>query len=142
VTVPLHRDVAALATRGTSNGNESGNSRDRQRRKAWLVETYRANFDVMDVREMMRADPPILAAGEGSEDERMRPGMLPVAVGDGTPACRCYRCGVLLTVETLTVDRIIPGALGGRYVRNNIRPACAPCNSITGGGVRSKKGKK
>lgn len=45
--------------------------------------------------------------------------------------CRCYRCGVLLTQETLTVDRIIPGALGGTYVRNNIRPCCGACNSLT-----------
>lgn len=47
--------------------------------------------------------------------------------------CRCYRCGELLTLRTLTVDRVIPGCLGGRYVRSNIRPACARCNSETGG---------
>lgn len=52
-------------------------------------------------------------------------------------ACRCYRCGELLTFRTLTVDRIIPGCKGGRYVRTNIRPACADCNSETGGAVRS-----
>ena len=57
-------------------------------------------------------------------------------VGSGT--CRCYRCGRVLTVETVTVDRITPGARGGRYVRNNIRPACAGCNSETGGKVRGK----
>lgn len=52
------------------------------------------------------------------------------------PACRCYRCGVLLTVETVTVDRIKPGCQGGTYRRDNIRPACGPCNSSTGGAVR------
>ena len=31
------------------------------------------------------------------------------------------------------VDRIVPGAEGGRYVRGNIRPMCGPCNSRTGG---------
>lgn len=43
-------------------------------------------------------------------------------------ACRCYRCGILLTFDTLTIDRIIPGKDGGTYRRNNIRPACASCN--------------
>jgi hypothetical protein len=54
--------------------------------------------------------------------------------GPGT--CRCYRCGWLLTESTVTVDRVVPGAKGGRYVRTNIRPACAGCNSETGGRVR------
>jgi len=54
----------------------------------------------------------------------------------GEPACRCYRCGVLLTVDTVTVDRIVPGAHGGTYRRNNIRPACGPCNSETGASIR------
>lgn len=54
----------------------------------------------------------------------------------GAGTCLCYRCGEILKDETLTVDRIVPGALGGKYRRNNIRPACGPCNSETGGGVR------
>lgn len=53
------------------------------------------------------------------------------------PACRCYRCGDLLTADTVTVDRIIPGCKGGTYRRNNIRPACGSCNSETGGSLRS-----
>lgn len=56
--------------------------------------------------------------------------------GPGT--CRCYRCGRVLTGRTLTVDRIRPGCLGGRYVRANIRPACARCNSETGGSLRRR----
>lgn len=56
-------------------------------------------------------------------------------VGSGT--CRCYRCGLLLSVDTVTVDRIVPGCRGGRYVRSNIRPACARCNSETGARVRA-----
>lgn len=54
--------------------------------------------------------------------------------------CRCYRCGMLLNNYwgTLTVDRIVPGALGGRYTRDNIRPACAGCNSETGGRTRGR----
>jgi hypothetical protein len=54
-------------------------------------------------------------------------------------ACRCYRCGALLTVETVTVDRIKPGCQGGTYRRDNIRPACGPCNSETGGATRRKR---
>lgn len=45
----------------------------------------------------------------------------------------CYRCGLILTFDTITVDRIVPGIEGGRYIRKNIRPACAPCNCETGG---------
>lgn len=55
--------------------------------------------------------------------------------GEGT--CRCFRCGALLDVDTVTVDRIKPGCGGGRYVRENIRPACSSCNSEHGGGLRS-----
>lgn len=47
---------------------------------------------------------------------------------EGQPTCRCYRCGVLLTEATMTIDRILPGKAGGGYRRNNIRPACGPCN--------------
>lgn len=55
----------------------------------------------------------------------------------GPGICRCYRCGIGLTVDTVTVDRIVPGCQGGKYVRGNIRPACGGCNSHTGGSVRS-----
>lgn len=56
--------------------------------------------------------------------------------GPGT--ARCYRCGRVLDEDSLSVDRIVPGALGGKYTRDNIRPACLPCNSRTGGGVRGE----
>jgi hypothetical protein len=69
-------------------------------------------------------------------------GPFPVEVLTGTegaqPACRCYRCGVLLTCETVTVDRIRPGCQGGTYARPNIRPACGTCNASTGATVRRK----
>jgi len=55
----------------------------------------------------------------------------------GAPACRCYRCGRLLIEATVTVDRIVPGCQGGTYRRNNIRPACSTCNSVTGAATRS-----
>lgn len=109
-------------TRGTSNGNARGCSEDRRRRREWLVETYRADVDVLIISwEIFTC---------------LRPStQYPTAV----PACRCYRCGKLLTVDTVTVDRIIPGCQGGTYRRNNIRPACGPCNSETGGAQRGKK---
>jgi hypothetical protein len=56
------------------------------------------------------------------------------SAGPGT--CRCYRCGLVLTFATVTVDRILPGVAGGTYRRNNIRPACSTCNSATGAKAR------
>lgn len=50
---------------------------------------------------------------------------------------RCHWCLVVLTVDTMTIDRIIPGCQGGRYTRDNIRPACGPCNSSEGGRTRA-----
>lgn len=107
--------------RGTSNANVRGNSKQRAARRAWLLKVFESDQ------------------------------------GEGT--CRCYRCGKVLTeggevkvTETsgnstiiylaeyaLTVDRIIPGAQGGTYARNNIRPACLRCNMETGGAVRRRK---
>ena len=46
----------------------------------------------------------------------------------------CWLCELVLDLQTLTVDRYpVPGVEGGRYTRDNIRPACPPCNSSTGG---------
>lgn len=106
------------ATRGTSNSNARGNSRDRAARRRWLVTAWRADQDL----KFHDANGVTVAYG--------------VPIGEGAPACRCYRCGTLLTEQTVTVDRIVPGCKGGRYVRGNIRPACAGCNSETGGGLR------
>ncbi len=107
-------------TRGTTNGNVRGGSAERRRRRAWLVETYRANVDIY------RGLP---ALGE-----------IECPIGDGVPACRCYRCGTLLTEDTVTIDRIVPGCRGGTYRRNNIRPACGKCNSSEGGRLRRSPG--
>lgn len=60
--------------------------------------------------------------------------------GDGVIASCALANGpwCLGTVDsaTLTVDRIVPGCKGGRYIRGNIRPACGPCNSRHGGSLR------
>jgi 5-methylcytosine-specific restriction endonuclease McrA len=103
------------ARRGTSNGNSSGSAEDRRHRRAWLLETYRADVDALS--------------------DQLLPGAC--GLGEGVPACRCYRCGKLLTLVTLTVDRIVPGCRGGTYRRTNVRPACSDCNSETGGAERS-----
>jgi len=55
----------------------------------------------------------------------------------GTKLCRCYRCKKFLGWLNLTIDRIVPGCQGGKYVRGNIRPCCGHCNSSTGGRTRS-----
>lgn len=105
-------------TRGTTNRNARGNNQTRARRREWLVTTYRADVD-----------------HPTGWPTRTRAG---VPLGEGMPSCRCYRCGVLLTVDTVSADRIKPGCQGGTYRRDNIRPACIPCNSATGGAVRRK----
>lgn len=108
-------DGVPRTVRGSSNRNDRGSAEQRRKRKAWLMETYRADVDTQ------HGD--FLGIGGG------------VALGSGVPACRCYRCGSLLTFDTMTVDRIIPGCKGGTYRRTNIRPACGDCNSETGGAL-------
>jgi 5-methylcytosine-specific restriction endonuclease McrA len=112
--------------RGTTNGNQRGGSEDRRRRRAYLLDTYRADVDGMWFEQMQ---PP---------DWNGITGLFLTAVpfGTGIPVCRCYRCGVLLDDTTVTVDRIVPGCKGGTYKRANIRPACGRCNSQTGAVTR------
>lgn len=127
------------ARRGTTNRNDRGSSEDRRRRREWLVNVFRADVDI----RVMKLDPPVRLPGftlENSEVTFERPAvsLMPIEVDGWRIACRCYRCGTLLTMDTVTVDRIIPGCQGGTYRRNNIRPACGTCNSETGGSQRSK----
>jgi len=67
---------------------------------------------------------------------RQRKLWLLTTFGDGTYALCALdlneRCYGVVDLETVTIDRIIPGVLGGRYVRGNIRPACPPCNQLDG----------
>lgn len=61
----------------------------------------------------------------------------PEPLGEGVPACRCWRCGKLLTADTVTIDRWpVPGIDGGKYTATNTRPACGTCNPTTGATVR------
>ena len=69
-------------------------------------------------------------------DRRTRKLWLLREFGDGATA-RCAlavspRCPGVVTFDTLSVDRIVPGVDGGRYVRGNIQPSCGPCNSVAG----------
>jgi 5-methylcytosine-specific restriction endonuclease McrA len=45
--------------------------------------------------------------------------------GDGTHVYCVHGCGTLLDYETVEADRIEPGE---SYRRNNVQPACRPCN--------------
>lgn len=110
--------VKPKARRGTTNRNDRGSAETRRRRKAWLIETYRADQDLSDFEITTKPWQP--------------PHKVAVPLGSGEPACRCYRCGRLLDAETVTVDRIKPGCEGGTYRRDNIRPACSTCNEDTG----------
>ncbi len=114
--------VRPASRRGTTNGNARGGSEERRRRRIWLVETFRADRDVITIE--LHHGPLIIDVDPGTEGSE--------------PACRCYRCGCLLTADTLTVDRIRPGCQGGTYRRDNIRPARGWCNSSTGGRTRRK----
>jgi hypothetical protein len=64
--------------------------------------------------------------------------------GNGTvaPCSIMFNEHCLITVDndTLTVDRHpIPGCDGGTYDRDNIRPACGPCNSRAGTALREQR---
>lgn len=71
-----------------------------------------------------------------AESRRRRRQWLIDTFGDGVTA-PCFLASIVctgpVTVDTVSVDRIVPGHLGGTYRRDNIRPACQPCQSHQGG---------
>ncbi len=89
------------ARRGTSNSNKRGSTSDRRARKAWLMKHYAFALSPFE----------------------------PLCASCSDPFVRCYRCGALLCKKHVTIDRIKLGKRGGKYTRDNIRPACANCNS-------------
>lgn len=136
--------MTELATRGTTNRNDRGSSYNRAARRAWLLETYRADVDAITVKSALSGSVNVWFAKTAADQVYLLDRLLDdeyFTVESVKPACRCYRCGFLLTGETLTVDRIIPGCMGGTYRRNNIRPACGPCNIHTGNQVRDARRK-
>ena len=63
-----------------------------------------------------------------SKDRAARKFWMLATWGNGE-TCPCvHGCGTVLTYATVEADRIIPGALGGSYRRDNVQPACGPCN--------------
>jgi hypothetical protein len=78
-----------------------------------------------------------------SADRRRRRQWLLDIYGDGTTA-PCWLavpgiCAGPVTAETISVERVQPGHAGGTYRRDNIRPACAPCQSHQGGAIIAAK---
>lgn len=74
----------------------------------------------------------------GSPERRRRREWLVATYGDGEFVDCSLRavpdCWVAMTKWTVSADRWpVPGAEGGTYRRGNIRPACPPCQSSTGG---------
>lgn len=112
-----------------SNAYDStrGNVTDRQRRKLYLLETYAADMAIawigLEVSVAIQLSAIPIYEADGDLVER---------------CCRCYRCGKLLTLATLTVDRIKPGCKGGTYRRDNIRPSCSDCANKQGGQLRAE----
>ncbi len=79
----------------------------------------------------------------GSRARARRRQYLVDTFGDGTKV-DCVHCGTTLDVNTVSSDRVIPGALGGTYKRENLAPSCLPCNSREGAklGIAIKRSKK
>lgn len=59
-----------------------------------------------------------------ARERRARKRWLLKEFGDGV-TCPCTWCGKTLTFTTLQQDRLVPG---GPYRRDNLVPACGPCN--------------
>lgn len=58
----------------------------------------------------------------------------------------CYWCCEPLTLDTSTIDHVIPLTRGGTYARNNLKLSCLKCNNVRGdamteitGGIRTNK---
>jgi len=161
------RTKANPNARGTSNGNERGNSVVRRERKQWLIDNYPSDMRAIRV---TYADEPMRHLATSLIGEQVV--MFPKPENFGSvlglqqrvmdvhryivdievlPCTRCFHCGTPLTIETVTVDRIKPGCLGGKYRTpkmdtregvTNVRPACAQHNSSLGGAMANSKALK
>lgn len=98
----VSEETRSWGTPGTSP--ELGERPDPE--KIWLVEMFRADKDLASI-ELFHG-PLDLPVDRGSEGSR--------------PACRCYRCGQLLTMATVRVHR--QRSFGGSQL---VRPACQGC---------------
>lgn len=132
--------------RGTSNGNCRGNWRDRARRRKRILESYAADRSVLRITQLIGEtetsfDLDVDAKLAEVTAQWYRDHGVHVTSVEVLPAVRCYRCGTVLTEDSLTIDRITPGAEGGTYTDANIRPACGTCNSATGGALGAARKK-
>lgn len=162
------RTKANPHARGTSNGNERGNTVTRRQRKQWLIDNYPSNITAIRItyadlqmewpnsrfptaligqQETYYPDPENFQACLNTQYSIQRIHKYIVRI-ETLPCTRCYYCGVPLHIETVTVDRIKPGVLGGKYRTprmdtregvTNVRPACARHNSSTGAALANSK---
>jgi hypothetical protein len=77
----------------------------------------------------------------GSGDRRRRRQWLVDTFGDGVTV-QCHTCPAILTKDTVTADRIVPGIQGGTYRRGNILPQCSPCACSQGGKLAAARNKE
>lgn len=145
--------------RHSSNTNDRGSAEARRRRKNWLLRDWGADVDVVSFDQYLELATAFVADGVAEylfdldimiddfywDSQRW----ISVQKGLGRPACRCFRCGTLLTFETMEVDKIISKATktarfpnGGTYVRDNIRPVCPGCNKTIAGEERRRRNAK
>lgn len=136
-------------SRGTSNTNDRGSAETRRRRKQWLFETWAADWDVVDSDEARTLSAEFQRDNLGALGVSFRAGYIVdqdtwvVERGLGRPAVRCFRCGTLLDWDSVEIDRIKPGAEGGRYTKSNIRPVCGCCNkTLAGEWVKRRNAKR
>jgi len=45
----------------------------------------------------------------------------------------CVTCPTVVDLETMRLDRVLPGFLGGTYALDNVRPQCEWCSERQGG---------
>lgn len=50
----------------------------------------------------------------------------------GSGGCRCYICGRGLTIDTMTIDHVIPRSKGGGNTFDNLMACCLGCNQEKG----------
>lgn len=133
-------------TRGTSNADDRGSAEARRQRKRWLFEVWAADVVHLSNEQIERLD--VIEGGPSAWvqwDAQSSLWILPIdkaPAGVGAALVRCFRCGHLLTWETVEVDRIKPGCEGGRYTRNNIRPCCPKDNTYLGELAKQRKREK
>lgn len=50
----------------------------------------------------------------------------------GWPGWKCYLCGRVLTLESVSIDHVTPLAHAGRTTLDNLKPCCTSCNRAKG----------